>query len=220
MYPLHNNGGSKKCALCHSDEYIRKQWDREPVKCSPSQSRLTNSWWWVISLTLLPAIQEYSGNWMSEEKLLLRWSLVLGCEPAQPKPSRADYCWPQPSPMVWKVRHATWVAFGSLSIIVCHCLRPGAGPWEHSPACLCLRRPRVTSYGEHLLFSLCLENNCVSLPSCRSIVTSFLSQWPGRTKLRRWPSFVCKAPSLFHAFIINIVAVSVCSLFSIAVCLQ
>lgn len=27
MYPLHNNGGSQKCAPCHSDEYIRKLWD-------------------------------------------------------------------------------------------------------------------------------------------------------------------------------------------------
>lgn len=144
----------------------------------------------------------------------------LWTSPAQAQQQGAQPSWSQPSPMVWKVRHATWVAFGGLSIIICHCLRPGAGPWEHSPACLCLRRPCVTSYGEHLLSSLCLRDNCVSLPSCRSIATSFLSQWPGRTKLRHWPSFVCKAPSLFHAFIINIVAVSVCSLFSIAVCSQ
>lgn len=90
MYPLHNNGGSKKCAPSHSDECVRKHWDGEPVKCSPSQSRITNLWWWVSSVTLIPAIQKYSGNWMSERRLLLKWSLALGCEPAQPKPSSKE----------------------------------------------------------------------------------------------------------------------------------
>lgn len=60
---------------------------------------------------------------MSEEKLLLRWSLVLGCEPAQPKPSskepsQADHSQAQWSGK-WDMQHG-WPlgVYPSLFVIV------------------------------------------------------------------------------------------------------
>lgn len=78
MYLLHTNVACQKWASCHSNEHIGKHWGGKAVGCSVCQGI-----WEVFrirlvgELTSLLAAREYSGNWMSEEKLLLQSSTVV-----------------------------------------------------------------------------------------------------------------------------------------------
>lgn len=89
------------------------------------------------------------------ERLLLRWPLVLACEPArsQTKLSTADHSQAQWSGK-WEIQPGWSDLLGvypSLSLMVLGLGLGNASSGEHSPSCLCLRRPCATRCGEHLL---------------------------------------------------------------------
>lgn len=102
------------------------------------------------------------------------WTSPAQAQKQEAKPRTADHSQAQQSGK-WEMKHGWSGLLGVYPSLFFNVLSLGLGNascGEHSPSCLCLRRPCDTSYGEHLLSCLFLGNNCVSLwaagtlPSC------------------------------------------------------